>query len=104
MRVSTDGGSQVRWHPGGGELYFVAADGRLMAVNVAAAGDGRLDLGRAEALFPTRLATGANVSGSRPQYVVARDGRFLLNSRLDDDRPLPITVVLNWRSLLQPPQ
>jgi hypothetical protein len=42
----------------------------------------------------TRLATGANVTGTRAQYAVARDGRFL-NVRVDDEHPAPITVVLN---------
>ena len=32
--VSTDGGTQVRWNPRGSELFYVAADDRLMAVPI----------------------------------------------------------------------
>jgi hypothetical protein len=32
--VSTNGGTQVRWNPRGRELFYVAADDRLMAVPI----------------------------------------------------------------------
>jgi serine/threonine protein kinase len=97
QRVSTAGGSQVRWRLDSKELYYVASDNRLMAVQFAGDADGtRFHLGAPEPLFTTRLANGANVAGTRAQYAVASDGRFLMNVRIDDDRTAPITVVLNW--------
>ena len=33
-RVSIDGGAQVRWNPNGKELFYIAADDRLMAVPI----------------------------------------------------------------------
>lgn len=54
-----------------------------MAVPIRVSADRRtLDPGRAVPLFQTRLASGVNVPpavGTRAQYAVGRDGRFLLN-------------------------
>ena len=46
-------------------------------------------------LFQTHLATGINVLGSKPQYVVSRDGRFLLNTAVES-APAPIVMSVNW--------
>lgn len=101
-QASSAGGTQVRWRRDGRELYYLAPDGRLMAVSVAPGPDGKtLNLGVPVPLFQTRLATGANVVPGRPQYAVAPDGRFLLNTIVDDTAPSPITVVVNWTQLLQ---
>src|SRR5688572_22395086 len=34
VQVSTSGGSQPAWHPGGGELFYVAPDGKSMSVSI----------------------------------------------------------------------
>jgi hypothetical protein len=63
-----------------------------------------LDPGAPVPLFPTRLASGANVPAgaqSRPQYAVAPDGRFLMNAAVDEGTASPITVVLNWDAQLK---
>ena len=56
-------------------------------------------------LFPTRLATGANIATAgfqaRAQYAVAPDGRFLMNIAADEAVASPITVVLNWTAGLK---
>src|SRR5262249_25695088 len=99
--VSTKGGTQPRWSPDGKELYYVAPDTRLMAVSIAASGDGQtLDAGAPVPLFPTRLANGAGIAPGEAQYVVAPDGRFLLNTVVDD-ASVPITVLLNWDAMLK---
>jgi eukaryotic-like serine/threonine-protein kinase len=102
-QVSTAGGSQPRWRVDGKELFYVAADARLMAVPIRVTPDGRaVDAGTPVALFRTRLATGANItlSGwqSRALYAVARDGRFLMNVNVDAGAAdvSPLTIVLNW--------
>ena len=41
VRVSIDGGTQVRWNPNGKELFYVAADDRLMAVPIRFASNGK---------------------------------------------------------------
>jgi dipeptidyl aminopeptidase/acylaminoacyl peptidase len=97
VQVSTVGGSQVRWRRDGRELYYVTPDGRLMAVAINVSGDGStLDVGAAVPLFPTVLATGAQVTGVKPQYAVGADGHFLMNNRISGATPSPITIDLNW--------
>ena len=105
-QVSVAGGVQPRWRRDGRELYYVAQDGRLMAVPIRLApGTQALDTGQPVPLFPTRLATGASVAPAgflaRAQYDVAADGRFLMNIAADDAVTSPITVVLNWDAALQ---
>ena len=76
-----------------------------MAAAIRIAADGRaLSPGGPVALFPTRFATGANVTVgffSQAQYAVARDGRFLMNLAADDTTAAPITIVLNWTGALK---
>jgi len=105
-QVSTAGGTQPRWRYDGRELFYVGADGRLMAAPLTAGGKGQApEFGAPEPLFATRLATGGNIfsSGyaSRAQYAVANDGRFLMNISVDDAGTLPITIVLNWDRALK---
>ena len=66
-----------------------------MAVPVAVqrtAQGGTLVPGTPTALFQTHIAPGTN----RQNYDVARDGRFLINTALDDASNEPIHLLLNW--------
>ncbi len=102
VQVSAVGGSQVRWSSDGTELFYIAPDARLMAVSIAArTGSQALVVGAPVPLFSTRLATGANVTGTKPQYAVAPDGRFLLNARVDEGASPPLAVVVNWTDALK---
>ena len=47
-------------------------------------------------LFPTRIYGGGVDSQQFWQYDVTRDGRFLINSVLDE-ATAPITLIQNWR-------
>jgi hypothetical protein len=47
------------------------------------------------ALFHTAIVGGGNPGDFRPQYDVAPDGRFLINTIVDQTVP-PITVLMNW--------
>jgi serine/threonine protein kinase/Tol biopolymer transport system component len=105
-QVSTEGGSQPRWRRDGKELFYVAADAKLMAVPISVAPQSRaLTAGTPVALFPTHLARGAGISltgyGSRALYEVTADGRFLMNVHIDVDHPAPITIVQNWVAALK---
>ena len=106
-QVSVAGGVQPRWKRDGHELFYVAPDGRLMAVPIRTAPDTHaLEPGPPVPLFPTRLATtGTNIATAgfmaRAQYAVAADGRFLMNVAADEAVTSPITVVLNWTALLK---
>lgn len=75
--------------------------GHLMATPIAPTADGQaLTLGAPVSLFAVRLASGTNVTtgsySGRPQYAVARDGRFLMNIAVDAETTPPISIVLNW--------
>ena len=52
--------------------------------------------GKPVALFQTRIASGY-VNTFKPQYDVARDGRFLINQPAEESAAVPITVILNWK-------
>jgi serine/threonine protein kinase len=98
-RVSTNGGIQVRWKPDGRELFYLAADGRLMAVPIRAGSSGStIEPGAAIPLFWTQMYGAAQSNTALfPQYSVSADGqRFLMNT-LSQVNAGPITVVLNGR-------
>ena len=73
----------------------MARDATLMAVPVTVAG-ASFEAGTPVALFRTRIVNGGNVSQNRPQYAVARDGRFLINQPVAHATAAPITLILNW--------
>jgi len=98
-RISPSGGSQVRWNRNGLELFYVAADGRLMSVPIRSSPDSTtLGLGTPTSLFATRMVGGLPGQGNnRQQYMVSPDGeRFLVHSVIAEDTS-PIVVLLNWK-------
>jgi serine/threonine protein kinase len=96
--VSTAGGAQVRWRRDGRELFYVALDGKLMAVPIRFTPDSQsVDVGTPVSLFTTQVG-GAVLGLDRQQYVVSPDGqRFLMSILPEDANPSPITVVLNFQ-------
>jgi Tol biopolymer transport system component len=97
FQVSTGGGSEPRWRADGGELYYLAEGGQLMAVDVAVKPEFRL--GIPKPLFQTRLNS---LIGQSRRYGVADNGRrFLMNMPISEEKVSPITVVLNWTRLLE---
>jgi Tol biopolymer transport system component len=95
IQVSAGGGQQVRWGHRA-ELFYVAADQRMMSVPVTFAASGAVLLGRPVALFRTEFDT--TLALLRQQYVVSADGqRFLINAPTDAIEPPSITVILNWK-------
>jgi len=96
-RISVGGGSEPAWRRDGKELYYLAADGRLMSVNVRSGGTA---FGAPQPLFPTRVPTTS--SPYRRSYVVTGDGqRFLVNTAVGEVAQAPITVVLHWAAGLE---
>ena len=93
-QVSVRGGAQPRWRRDGKELFYLALDGRLMAVSVNTTAAG-IETGPPRPLFDTGIRGG--FLDRRNQYVVTKDGqRFLVNLSAEDEKPAPITVVMNW--------
>ena len=98
-QVSTAGGIHPRWRPDGKELYYIGPNGEMMAAPITATGT-TLEPGAPVALFPTRIFGGGVDNDQGRQYDVTRDGRFLINTVLDDAAS-PITLLLNWAPPLQ---
>ncbi len=102
-QVSPAGGTQVRWRHDGKEIFYLAPDGRLMAVPISVAADAQtLTVDVPVPLFLTHLAEGPGIVAGRNQYAVASDGRFLMNVSVDDAVPAPpITIVQNWQAAIK---
>jgi Tol biopolymer transport system component len=93
-QVSTAGGTYPNWRTDGTELYYIAPDGKLMAASVSAKGT-TFESGTPVALFQTQIVGGGTSLDAR-QYDVSDDGRFLINTVLDDVNA-PITLIQNWQ-------
>jgi len=95
-QVSTGGGAQPHWRRDGKELFYIAPDRKLMAVDVKLGST--FETSAPKTLFQTKV-----VRYEAPnRYVVAGDGqRFLVNSPIEEVSQTPITVVLNWTAGLK---
>jgi hypothetical protein len=92
--ISTAGGNKPRWRADGKELYYLAPDGKLMAVPLKT-GPSSFSPGVAVPLFDVRA------TGFFP-YAIAPDGRFLINVVADAaTTATPVTVVFNWQAALK---
>jgi eukaryotic-like serine/threonine-protein kinase len=91
--VSTGGGDQPRWRRDGRELFYLAADGKLMAVDVKT--DGAFEAGVPRPLFETHSPFAAGPFAIN--YVTTADGQgFLVRLAVEQSSTPPITVVVNW--------
>jgi WD40-like Beta Propeller Repeat len=97
-QISTDGGTEPSWRRDGKELFYLAADGKLMVVEVKA-NSTFASVPRALFVAPSvGLDPGARLLST---YSVTADGqRFLFNSSLKESTSTPITVVFNWTAEL----
>ena len=94
-QVSTAGGIQAMWRSDGKELYYLNPDGAMMAAPIKVNG-AAVEPGAPVMLFPTRiLGGGADIQNGR-QYDVTADGRFLINTVLNE-AAAPITLLQHWK-------
>jgi hypothetical protein len=99
--ISIEGGIAPRWRRDGKELFYIAPDGRLMAVPIRDTGQ-MLKAGAPVALFQTRIVYGGTMVRQKHQYAVAPTGRrFLINIIADEATTSPITIVTNWPRTLK---
>jgi serine/threonine protein kinase/Tol biopolymer transport system component len=100
LQVSIAGGVTPRWRHDGKELYYVAPDRKLMAVELKETG-GSLQVASIRPLFEmfsTMFVTAAGVN----QYDVTRDGsRFVMDSATTDESTAPLNLVVNWMAELK---
>jgi Tol biopolymer transport system component len=96
--VSADGGAQPLWRGDGKELFYIAADGRLIAVPVG--GDRTFEAGTRQPLFQTRAPS--MLAPFRTNYAVSPDGQlFLINSISPQAAKDAITIAVNWQAGLK---
>ena len=97
-QVSSGGAVNPMWRADGRELFYLSAEGDLMAATVQP-GRSDFEIAAPRILFRTPIQRTAlsEVSGPR-QIAAAPDGRrFLINVRGARSFEAPITVVLHWR-------
>jgi hypothetical protein len=95
-QVSTSGGIHPVWRPDGRELYYVDPVGAMVAAPIVVNGI-TVAPGTPMVLFSTRILGGGIDAGQGRQYDLSRDGRFLINTVLED-LDTPITLLQHWRS------
>jgi Tol biopolymer transport system component/tRNA A-37 threonylcarbamoyl transferase component Bud32 len=92
-QISSGGGAMPIWRQDGRELFFLASDGKLMAVGVKSGAT--FEAERPESLFSGSVRNFVGLS--RRQYDVTADGqRFILNAAVEEQSAAPITLVQNW--------
>jgi eukaryotic-like serine/threonine-protein kinase len=95
LLVSPSGGSCPIWRRDGKEIFYLSANGELMAAKVKQNGS-TLEIDAPTRLFKTRTES------FLPSFDVSADGqRFLVVSSSPQKQPSPITVVVNWDSGLK---
>jgi hypothetical protein len=98
QRISIAGGDQPRWRRDGRELFYAAADGKMMAVPIKAVTGPKpsLESGVPVPLFESHIIATPQTNGVF-QYDVTPDGkRFLVVTNNVAAVALPLTVVVNW--------
>ena len=97
VRISTQGGADPRWRRDGKELFYLAADHKLMAVEVKTGS--AFEAGVPKALFQAPII---DLYDAYKHYTVTNDGqRFLIVTPAEEVASDPITVVLNWTAGLK---
>jgi serine/threonine protein kinase len=94
--ISTAGGTAPRWRKDGNELFFIDPAGMLMSVPVLRGA--RFDVGVPKPLFDLQA-----IPSDGWNYAVSADGQRILAARATDAGATPITVVVNWPSVLNKP-
>jgi Tol biopolymer transport system component len=85
-------GGEATWRADGKEIFYLSAEGSVMAVPVKSTDDS-FQAGTAQELFKARRAS---------SFDVTADGqRFLVNEPVDDASDTPVTVIVNWPQLLK---
>ena len=93
--VSSGGGWHPRWRRDGKELFYIAADRKLMAVEVNGSAN-TFEAGLPKPLF--QLSIG-NPAGPSPYDVSADGQRFLVSKPVEANAA--VAVVMNWTTVLK---
>jgi eukaryotic-like serine/threonine-protein kinase len=97
--VSSAGGQEPRWRQDGKELFYLSADGKMMAVGVKTGASFEAD--SPVALFQTHRRQPVSAQDVF-SYDVSGDGqRFLILTKVDEANVAPLAITLNWASELE---
>lgn len=89
-QISKGGGSRAKWRRDGKELFYLAPDRKIMAVEVGAGAI--FQAGVPKPLFETRITYNPFT-----RFAVTANGqRFLLPAPVGEPTATPATVVVNW--------
>jgi serine/threonine protein kinase/Tol biopolymer transport system component len=95
-QVSSAGGQEPKWRQDGKELFYLSADGKMMAVAVKTGAS--FEASSPVALFQTHRRQPVS-SQDVFSYDVSGDGqKFLILTKVDEANAAPLSVLLNWAS------
>jgi Tol biopolymer transport system component len=97
-QITAEGGVEPKWRHDGRELYYLALDGKLMAVPISGPA---FNAGKPAPLFQTPLTVSRSNPTRDRRYDVAPDGRFLMVIPTATGPALPYTVFVNWNAALE---
>jgi Tol biopolymer transport system component len=98
-QVSSGGGQEPRWRHDGKELFYVSADGKMMAVAVTTGSN--FKVGSPVALFQTHRRQPVSFLDVF-SYDVSGDGqRFLIATKVGEANAAPLSIHLNWASEME---
>src|SRR5262249_198940 len=100
-QITSQGGIEPKWRRDGRELYYLALDGKLMAVAISIKGEKTLEAGTPMPLFDTPLNIQRGQLPRTHRYDVAPDGRFLLAIPKATAANPPVIAVMNWTAGLE---
>ena len=93
-RISTDGGGWPRWRRDGREMFYLARDGAITAVNVNGQGS-TFEVGAGRPLFPVKARLNVRLDASA--YDVSPAGDRIIVNTIGEETATPITLVVNWK-------
>ena len=94
VRISDNGGVQVRWRHDGKELFYLALDGQLVSVPLRFAPAHQPE---SESHVPMFFAHTGPLQDLSRHYVVSPHGRRFLIDTVVEEPAAPITIILNWK-------
>ena len=95
-QVSSSGGQEPRWRQDGKELFYLSAEGKIMAVALKTGASFKAD--PPVALFQTQRRQPVSAFAVFSYDVSANERRFLVITKVDEANAAPLSILLNWAS------
>lgn len=97
--ISQGGGSQPLWRRDGSELFYISADTKVMSVPVSTSATFKR-LGGPTALFTAPIYGGGRNINTHRWAAMPNGQKFIIITVLTEAAPERITVITNWKELL----